>query len=104
MARVKLGQTKLRIRRWINIDLTDVDTLVIKYVKPSGKTGHWDATKEQVGAKFCGYFDVIKIEPPDPPIINELGDWMTWLDATWTDDRHAEGDTVVMTVYKPGTK
>jgi hypothetical protein len=102
MARIKLGQTKLRLWCYVNLDLTDVDTVIIKYIKPSKKTGHWDA---EIFDRVKGivFYDVTKIDLPDPPTLNETGEWKRWVDATWSDDRHAEGDTITWTVYKPGT-
>lgn len=95
---VKQNQTKLRIRRTVNVDITGYKDAEIRYIKPSGLKGSFQATVENTTIGII-YYDVSQTTD-----INESGDWITWAYIMFSDDRYAEGDTVVMTVKKPGQR
>lgn len=96
MGKIFKGQTKLRIQRTTNVDVTG-GTCVIKYKKPSGKKGSWNAV---IANNTTGiiYFDVVSTDTLD-----EIGTWITWAHVTWEDQRAAAGEIVKMEIHTEGT-
>ena len=97
MGKIYKGQTKLKIELTVNQDITDATVKRIKYQKPSGETGYWPAT---VSSATAG---VIYYEPDTTSILNEVGKWTLWAWVTFSDDRLAPGEPVMMMIYKEGT-
>jgi hypothetical protein len=97
MGKIYVGQTKLRIVRTCNVDITGATARKIKYIKPSGTAGELTAT-ELTAATGDIYFDVVSTTTVDEP-----GSWITWAYVTFSDGRSAAGEPVIMKVYVEGT-
>lgn len=95
---VKQNQTKLRMRRTTNVDISGYKSVEIRYITPSGTKGKFTAAVENASTGTI-YYDVT--EKTD---ISESGDWKTWAYVMFSDDRYAEGDVVIMQVKKPGER
>ena len=93
---IYVGQSQLRITLTCGVDVTS-GTCIIRYKKPSGVVGHWDAVI-QTPATGVIYYDVL-----NDTIIDESGVWTLWPFVTFSDARPAPGDSVTMTVTEePG--
>ena len=97
MGKIYVGQTKLRIQRTCNVDITGATVRKIKYIKPSGTTGELTAT-ELTAATGVIYFDVVS-----SATLDEAGTWITWAYVTFSDTRVAPGEPVTMKVWVEGT-
>jgi hypothetical protein len=92
-----VGQSELRIELDCSIDITDATAREIRYKKPSGTVGHWDATALDQPAGII-YYDVV-----DENDIDEAGVWTLWPFVTFADARSAPGASTTMTVSdEPG--
>lgn len=96
MGKIYTKQTKLRIQLTVSQILTDT-SCEIRYKKPSGAKGSWDAV---IGNATTGviYYDIV--EDTD---INEDGTWKIWAHVTWADKKSADGEASNMVVHVPGT-
>lgn len=70
MGKIYVGQTALRIQLSTGIDLTDI-TVSIKYEKPDGTTGVWQASKLNDSGTI--YYDINTVTDLD-----QSGDWTFW--------------------------
>ena len=95
---VKQNQTKLRIRRTCNVDITGCKSAEIRYITPGGRKGAFTATVESAATGII-YYDCNQTSD-----ISESGDWKTWAYVMFSDDRFAEGDVVMMNVKKAGER
>jgi len=95
MGRVHTGQTKLRITLTCGEDITGA-TAKIKYKKPNGATGDWNAVI-QTAATGVIYYDVVNTSDLDME-----GAWTVWAHITFSDNRVAAGDPVKLAVYTEG--
>lgn len=95
MGKFYVGQTALTIERTVGQDVTGA-TCKIKYKKPNGDTGSWDA--EIVTAAI----GVIKYEIADASDIDMAGDWTVWAYVTFADGNSAPGETTIITFYNEG--
>jgi hypothetical protein len=96
MGRIYKNQSKLRIRLTCAEDITDC-TAKIKYVKPSGATGTWDAEIEDAEEGII-YYDVSSDE-----VLDEVGAWTVWAHITYDDSKVAIGEPAQIAVYDEGT-
>ena len=88
MAKLYAGQTKLRIRLTMNVDITG-GSAVIKYKKPDDTEGQWTAVIENAGTGII-YYD---IQAGDIPAADH-GEWCFWAYATFSDGHVAPGEIV----------
>lgn len=97
MGKIYKNQTKLRIQRTVNQDITAASVTSIKYVKPSGATGTLTASI-LTAATGVIYFDIVS-----STTLDEAGMWTTWAYVTFSDTRSAAGEPVMMKVWEEGT-
>lgn len=95
MARIHTGQTWLEIILNTETDLSGC-TAKIKYKKPSGKTGYWNATIVSASA------GTIKVSSFSETTLDEYGDWTLWSHITNVNSKIAEGDPVTLRIYRAG--
>lgn len=95
MGKIYVGQTALRIQLSTGIDLTDI-TVSIKYEKPDGTTGVWQASKLNDSGTI--YYDINTVTDLD-----QSGDWTFWAFATLQNGKTAPGEPVTISVYEEGT-
>lgn len=96
MAAIFKNQSKLRIQLTTSVDITGATVKQIKYIKPSGTTGEWDATSSD-DENGVIYYDIIDDE------LDENGRWTLYAYITFSDGRSAPGEKVYMQVYQPGS-
>lgn len=92
MSRLYQGQA-LKIELSLDIDITGAEEKKIKYIKPDGTEGSWDA--EVVDAETGTIKKELAIEG--------IGDWVVWAYALIPEDQKLIGEPVKFTVYKEGT-
>ena len=95
MGKVYVGQTALTITLTTGEDATDA-TCKIKYKKPNGDTGAWDAT---IVTAATG---VIRYSVASSTIIDQAGEWTVWAYITFNDATVAAGEPLKFTVYNEG--
>jgi len=89
MAKYYVGQTKLRIRLTMSVNITG-GSAKIKYKRPVSKTeGEWTAVIETAATGVI-YYDVTTGDIPT----TEFGEWLFWGEATFSDGGIAEGEVV----------
>lgn len=79
-------QSALMIRLDTQVDLTDATIMKIKYKKPGGTTGEWNASKDTT------YTTRIYYNIPDDTVIDESGMWTFWSFVTFAGGRAAPGN------------
>lgn len=92
--KIYVEQTALQIQADTKIDLTTLQTGLIKYRDPGGLTGSWPASV--VGGATEGI-----IGTNDPPTLTP-GLWTAWAHVTFDDNSYAPGDIFLFTVYTEG--
>lgn len=95
MGKIYLNQSSLRIHLTTGVDITGATVTQIKFKKPSGSTGEWTASVDDVGAGSI-YYDLTGTE------LNEAGTWTLWAYVTFADTRSAPGEPVKVTVFIEG--
>ena len=85
MSNIFVGQSSLRIQATCNVDITDALTLEIRYRKPDGTEGSWDAT-EGTAATGVIYYDLTETTELD-----QSGTWAFWAYIMFSDGRVAAG-------------
>ncbi len=96
MAKLFAGQSELRIRLTMSIDITDATTVQIKYRKPDKTTtGEWDAVTE-IEATGVIYYDVLDGDIPAA----DYGEWLFWAYVVFSDGRNAPGEAVRVKFWK----
>lgn len=97
------GQEALKIRLATNVSWEDLDaanSLNIKYKKPDGTEGQWDAVLEaEPNPTGRIYYD---IQPGDIPAASE-GWWKVWTWVEFSDGRTAPGNPLHVKFRKEGT-
>ena len=79
------NQSYVKIRLDTNTDLTDMTAAVIKYKKPSGTTGSWNATQDET------YDTRIYVDVASTDTLDESGLWSFWSYVTFSGGRVAPG-------------
>jgi hypothetical protein len=97
MNAIYVGQSALRIRLLLNVDITGAQETLIKFSKPSGETGEWNAEVESDSEGII-YYDLL--EPSD---LDEAGDWVFWGSVQFEDGRIAPSRAIVVKVRIEGT-
>jgi hypothetical protein len=88
-------QSALMIRLNTKVDLTDATIMKIKYKKPGGTTGEWNASKDTTYEERIDGSDVyvrIYYNIPDDTVIDESGIWTFWSHVTFAGGRAAPGN------------
>lgn len=95
MGKIYVGQTALRIQLTANIDISSATTN-IKYQKPDGTVGQWDASilDKDRGSIF---YDVV-----DSTILDQEGEWIVWAYVTFSNGKVAPGEPVILNIYSEG--
>ena len=95
MGKIFKGQTALRITVKTFTDLEGINSAVIKYCKPDGKTGEFAAA---IGDTTNGviFHEVIEEE------LNVSGWWAFWAFVTFADGRTAVGEVAKVYVWSEG--
>lgn len=95
MGKIYLNQDSLRIHLTAEVDITGATTTDIKYKKPDGSAGTWNATVDDAGVGSI-YFDLTGTE------LDATGTWTLWTYVTFADGRSAPGEPVKMIVHTEG--
>jgi len=96
MNAIYVGQSALRMRLLLGIDIIGAQEVLIKYTKPSGETGEWNAEVESDSEGII-YYDLL--EPSD---LDEAGDWVFWGSVQFEDGRIAPSRAIVVMVRTEG--
>ena len=95
MGKVYNAQDALRIRLTCSQNITGASVKQIKYKKPGGTTGAWDAQVEDFMTGII-YYDLMAGN------INESGLWSFWAYITFSDGRSAPGEPISKFMYPEG--
>jgi hypothetical protein len=95
MGKIFKGQTALRLTLKTFTDLEDINSAVIKFRKPNGKTGELPAAVGDT-AKGVIFHECIEGE------IDASGWWAFWASITFADGRTAAGEAAKVYVWKEG--
>ena len=95
MGKIYKNQTALRIRLQTRTNLTGA-TAKVKYEKPSGATGDWDAVISNAEDGVVDY-DIAGANDLD-----ESGEWTFWAYVTFSGGTVAPGEPVIVRVYEEG--
>lgn len=99
METIYQGQTKLKITCIVGEDVTNA-TCVIKYIKPSGRRGTWNASIDNA---LTGTISK-SILPAETDLLIELGTWTAWGYATYPDGRVIAGEPDYFEVVREGER
>ncbi|MCL2441075.1 MAG: hypothetical protein FWD14_04995 [Treponema sp.] len=95
MGKIFKGQTALRLTLKTFTDLEDIISAVIKYRKPNGSTGEFNAAVSDV-TKGVIFYECIEGD------IDATGWWVFWAFVTFADGRTAAGEAAKVYVWKEG--
>lgn len=95
MRKVYVGQTALRFQLTTDVDITGADCK-IKYQKPDGTEGDWDATIADADYGII-YYDIQESTELDQP-----GDWVLWAYVTFADSTTAAGEPTTIEIFEEG--
>jgi len=98
LSKVYKYQSALRIELTTGVDITGATVKRIKYKKPGGTEGYWDAS---VSDAITGviYYD-IQLDTE----IDEAGEWTFWAYITFSDERSAPGEAMKHTFFTEGER
>ncbi len=99
MSKIYINQENLRIRLTTSVNIADATTIKIKYKKPDGTEGSWDAEVEDETNGII-YYDVKKTA--DGADIDQSGNWKFWAFITFSDGRSAPGEAISQYIYIEG--
>jgi len=91
------GQVQLNIRLYCGTSIKGALETIIKYKKPSGKTGSWPAVIDDENKGIISY----KINHKST--LDEIGSWTIWSYITFADGRPAPGSAVSMLIKEEGS-
>ncbi len=94
MAKIYLDQSNLKITAETGVTVTGALSQVIKFIKPDGSTGEWDATID--GTEDIFY------EFSEPSELDQLGVWVFWAYVVFADGRNAPGEPEKIEVFEQG--
>ncbi len=97
MGKIYVNQTSLKLEAEVKADLTNANTVLIKYIKPDDSTGQFTAT---VTDATFGVIEYIITSSTD---IDQVGDWTFWGHITFSNGDVIAGEPHCETVYKEGT-
>jgi hypothetical protein len=90
--KIYVGQTKLTITLNTGVTLTGVDSVKIKYIKPSKATGELSATTSGTNV----------VHDVSSNFLDEPGEWRFWAEITWVDTKKSISEGVLVKVYSAG--
>ena len=90
-------QTALKIRLTCGQDITGATVKRVKYRKPDGTGGYWDATVEDAESGII-YYDL----QSDDDDLDQEGLWTFWAYITFSDGRSAPGEPIQKFFYSEG--
>lgn len=91
-----LGQTKLTLSVSCEVDITGAQTAIIKYIKPDGQTGNFNATIIDAS------IGLIEYEIQNSNELDIIGQWRLWAYVTFSDGKVAAGETSLLQIYNEG--
>lgn len=94
--KIYVGQTMLTIKIFLDSDLTDVATALIKYIKPNKTQGQFTAVIENADSGIIKY---IVMNPSDLDI---SGNWKFWAHLTFSDTRVIASTPTTLEILKEG--
>lgn len=96
MSKIYQGQTSLKIQLTCEKDVTDAQETKIKYQKPDGDTGSWDASVSDAtnGVLYHNISEATELD--------QTGWWLFWAYVKFADGRDANGEPVQVKVYAVG--
>tara|TARA_R110000772_G_scaffold145504_1_gene255441 strand:+ start:7005 stop:7298 length:294 start_codon:yes stop_codon:yes gene_type:complete len=97
MSRIYLSQTKFTITLDAGSSLVGVSTALIKYKKPDGTLGSWSGTVATPADGLVTY----SVTGTDE--LDQVGNWIVWLDITFSDTGNLLGVPSQFKVYAPIT-
>lgn len=97
MSDIFKGQTRLTIKLYCQAAIPNVDTALIKYLKPTGIAGSFPATVEDADAGIISY------DVADANDIDEFGTWKFWPHITFTDTKVIIGKSAEQMVLEEGS-
>lgn len=95
---IYVGQSSLRIQLTTGVDITSAESLKIKYKKPNGTEGYWNATSSDDSN------GIIYSDLSVPSDLDVSGNWALWAHVTFSDSRTAPGQIFKLKVFAEGTK
>jgi hypothetical protein len=93
MGKVYVGQTAFTLQLITGIDLTEAETVEIKYQKPDGTVDSWDA---EVLDTING---IIQYKTTEETDLDQAGAWHFWAYITFADSTVAPGEPKRLTIY-----
>lgn len=96
MGKIYRNQTALRFELHTEADLNNALNQKIKFVKPSGETGHWDADVLNATSGYI-YYDLTATSDLD-----EAKTWKFWAWVQFSDGRSAPGESAEVRVFTEG--
>lgn len=96
--RIFKGQTALTLRLDTEIDLTTATDAWMKYKKPNGTIGQWDAIIDS--PTISGKISYIIQSSND---LDQVGEWTRWAYIEIGGTKYAPGDSVTFEVYEEGS-
>jgi len=94
MGKIYKNQYSLSLTLDSDITLTGATATKIKYIKPDGTNGEFDATISGT--------DSLIYEFTANDELDQSGDWIFWNYVTFSDNRIAPGEPVIIRVYEEG--
>jgi hypothetical protein len=95
--RIFKNQTALDLTLDTTIDLTTATDVWMKYKKPDGTIGIWDATIDDPVTD-----GIIRYIIQSSSDLDQLGEWTRWAYIEINSTKYAPGDSVTFEVYKEG--
>lgn len=90
------NQGKLRIRLACGVPITDAKETEIRYRKPDGKTGRWQASISDAEK------GIIEYNVTGPAVLDISGIWTMWSYVVFSDSRGAPGEPYKLLVKEEG--
>lgn len=98
MGQVFKNQTKLKITVNLKEDITGYKKVYVKYKKPSGTDGKFEAKVQDAGNGVI-YYDV-----QSKSDINESGNWTFWGYVIFNDDKEIAGEIEKVKILEEGSQ
>ncbi len=98
MDKLYKNQSKLRITLRFNQDVSSSTLRKIKYIKPDGTAGEWNAS---LSGTTDIYYD-LSVVNVDKSQLDQAGKWVFWGFVTFADGRSAPSESVEEFVYNEG--
>lgn len=96
MSKIYKNQTKVTLTATLGVDITGASSVLIKYKKPSGIPGQFNAS---IITALTG---VISYDIVDSSDLDESGNWSFWGYVTFSDGKAAPGQPYTVEIYEEG--